>query len=307
MRALRERPTALERWPKGVREDIKLATGRRDKADAFYSKRVPKGAPDYVETVEHHVPVGPHRRRDLPDRDRHGGVGRADGHDHLPPLAGTSRRRRPPRRAAHRPRPAARHRLRRRRPGRAGVARDLLTELGLVGFPKTSGNRGVHVYVRIEPRWDFVDVRHAAIAFGRELERRTHGRDHELVEGGARREHLRRLQPELPRPHDRQRLLPAARSPGARSPRRWSGTSSTVPTRGRSTCTRCRSGSPSAATRWRPSTTHARRPRDAAADVRRRHRPRAADMPYPPDYPKMPGEPPRVQPSRKNPLNWENE
>ena len=39
------------------------------------------------------------------------------------------------------------------------------------GFPKTSGNRGVHVYVRIEPRWTFTDVRHAAIAFGRELER----------------------------------------------------------------------------------------------------------------------------------------
>ena len=54
----------------------------------------------------------------------------------------------------------------------AGVARELLDELGLVGFAKTSGNRGVHVYVRIRPEWDFIDVRHAAIGFGRELEKR---------------------------------------------------------------------------------------------------------------------------------------
>ena len=51
----------------------------------------------------------------------------------------------------------------------------LLDELGYIGFPKTSGGRGVHIYVRIEPRWTFTDVRHAAIAFGRELERRLPG------------------------------------------------------------------------------------------------------------------------------------
>ena len=54
----------------------------------------------------------------------------------------------------------------------AGEARALLDELGLRGFPKTSGGRGIHIYVRIEPRWTFTDVRHAAIAFGRALERR---------------------------------------------------------------------------------------------------------------------------------------
>ena len=57
----------------------------------------------------------------------------------------------------------------------AGVAQELLEELGLTGYPKTSGNRGIHVYVRIEPRWEFVDVRHAAIGFGRELEQRDDG------------------------------------------------------------------------------------------------------------------------------------
>ena len=53
MRALRDRPTALERWTSGVRPGMKLATSRTDRdADAFYQKRVPKGAPDYLEAVE---------------------------------------------------------------------------------------------------------------------------------------------------------------------------------------------------------------------------------------------------------------
>ena len=59
MRALRERPTALERWTSGVRPGMKLATSRMDRdADAFYQKRVPKGAPDYLETVEITFPSG---------------------------------------------------------------------------------------------------------------------------------------------------------------------------------------------------------------------------------------------------------
>src|SRR5699024_2835017 len=49
------------------------------------------------------------------------------------------------------------------------------SELGLRGYPKTSGNRGIHVYVRLEPRWSFEELRHAAIGFGRELERRDAG------------------------------------------------------------------------------------------------------------------------------------
>ena len=166
----------------------RAGTGYGDKADAFYQKRVPKGAPDYVETAHDHLPVRPHRRRGLPDRARGRRRGRrrwarspstrgrcaATDADHpdelridLDPQPGTDFR------------DAVRV---------AGVARELLDDLGWSGFPKTSGNRGVHVYVRIEPRWDFVDVRHAAIAFGRELERRTPGVTTKLVEGGARRE-----------------------------------------------------------------------------------------------------------------------
>ncbi len=52
------------------------------------------------------------------------------------------------------------------------LVRDLLVELGLRGFPKTTGNRGIHVYLRLEPRWDSVAVRAAAVALARELERR---------------------------------------------------------------------------------------------------------------------------------------
>ncbi len=55
----------------------------------------------------------------------------------------------------------------------AGVARGVLDELGITGYPKTSGGRGLHVYVRIAPEWGFADVRRAALAFAREVERRA--------------------------------------------------------------------------------------------------------------------------------------
>jgi bifunctional non-homologous end joining protein LigD len=55
----------------------------------------------------------------------------------------------------------------------ARVAREVLEEMGLVGWPKTSGSRGAHVWARIEPRWPFAEVRRAALAFAREVERRA--------------------------------------------------------------------------------------------------------------------------------------
>ena len=57
----------------------------------------------------------------------------------------------------------------------AAGARELLSEVGLVGWPKTSGSRGIHVYIRIEPIWDFFQTRRAVLAFARELERRMAG------------------------------------------------------------------------------------------------------------------------------------
>lgn len=55
----------------------------------------------------------------------------------------------------------------------AGVAREVLQDFGLAGWPKTSGSRGIHVVVRIEPRWTFDEVRRAALALAREVERRA--------------------------------------------------------------------------------------------------------------------------------------
>jgi DNA ligase D-like protein (predicted polymerase) len=53
------------------------------------------------------------------------------------------------------------------------VAREVLADVGLTGWPKTSGSRGMHVYARIEPRWTFAEVRRAAVALAREIERRA--------------------------------------------------------------------------------------------------------------------------------------
>src|ERR1700709_1917848 len=60
MRALRRRPTTLERWPKGVHEGIVVSTREKGGGDAFFQKRVPKGAPDYVETARIEFPSGRH-------------------------------------------------------------------------------------------------------------------------------------------------------------------------------------------------------------------------------------------------------
>src|SRR5215218_2215018 len=78
----------------------------------------------------------------------------------------------------------------------AGELRRLLDELGIVGYPKSTGNRGLHVYVSLEPRWDSYQVRAAAVARAR-ARAPPPGADHRrLVEGGARPPRVHRLQPE---------------------------------------------------------------------------------------------------------------
>src|SRR3954451_7162368 len=174
MRALSRRPTTLERWPKGVHPGIVLTTREGRVGDAFFQKRVPRGAPDYLRTARIAFPSGRYADEICPTEIAvvgwaaqmgtitfHPWPVREDDVDHpdelrldLDPQPGTD--------FADAVRVAA-------------EARALLDELGITGFPKTSGGRGVHIYVRIEPRWTFTDVRHAAIAFGRELERRLPG------------------------------------------------------------------------------------------------------------------------------------
>ena len=174
MRALRQRPTTLERWPKGVQPGMVISTREKGGGDAFFQKRVPKGAPDYLETARIEFPSGRSADEICPTEIAvvgwaaqmgtitfHPWPVRADDVDHPDEL-----------RLDFDPQPgtdfADAVRV-------AGEARALLEDLGYRGFPKTSGGRGVHVYVRIEPRWTFTDVRHAAIAFGRELEKRMPG------------------------------------------------------------------------------------------------------------------------------------
>src|ERR1700733_4631955 len=169
MRALRRRPTTLERWTKGVVPGVVVSTRERGGGDAFFQKRVPKGAPDHLETCRIDFPSGRTADEICPTEIAvvawaaqmgtitfHPWPVRRDDVDHpdelridLDPQPGTDF--------------ADAVRV-------AGVARTLLDDLGYIGFPKTSGGRGVHIYVRIEPRWTFTDVRHAAIALGRELD-----------------------------------------------------------------------------------------------------------------------------------------
>ncbi len=295
MRALRQRPTTLERWPKGVHEGLVLATRDDPRGgDAFFQKRVPKGAPDYLETARIEFPSGRTADEVCPTEIAvvgwcaqmgtitfHPWPVRSDDVDHpdelrldLDPQPGTDFD------------DAARV---------AATARELLSDLGYAGFPKTSGGRGIHIYVRIEPRWTFTDMRHAAIAFGRELERRLPG---EVTTKWWKEERGERIFVDYNQ-NARDRTIASAYSirpkPGApvSAPFAWDELGSvrpeefsvaTMPARF------ARVGDPHAAI---DDVAHSLQP---LLDLYEEHG--EGDMPYPPDYPKMPGEPKRVQPSR---------
>jgi len=301
LRALLNRPTTLERWPGGVVSGQTLAVRGQRGGDAFFQKRVPAGAPAYVKTARISFPSGRHADEVCPDQlavilwavqlgtiTFHPWPVRSQDVEHpdelridLDPQPGTDFT------------------------DAAAVATDvrqLLAELGMRGFPKTSGGRGIHIYVRIEPRWEFTDVRHAAIALGRELERR---RPDAVTTKWWKEERGARIFVDYNQ-NARDRTIASAYSararPGAQvsTPVTWDElaqvrpgdfTVRTVPERF------ARLGDLNA----QLDEVHhdltpllemyARDERDTGA----------AEMPYPPDYPKMPGEPPRVQPSRARP------
>src|SRR5437016_2746189 len=294
MRALGRRPTTLERWPKGVHPGIVLSTRDKGGGDAFFQKRIPRGAPDYVETATIEFPSGRTADEICPTEVAvvgwaaqmgtitfHPWPVRSDDVDHpdelrvdLDPQPGTDF--------------ADAVRV-------AGVARELLSDLGYVGFPKTSGGRGVHIYVRIEPRWTFTEVRHAAIAFGRELERRLPG---EVTTKWWKEERGERIFVDYNQ-NARDRTIASAYSirakPGApvSAPLAWDELDRVQPE--------------DFAVATMPARFAEVGDRHAAIDhVAHSLAPLLdlyaeqgdGDMPYPPDYPKMPGEPKRVQPSR---------
>ncbi|MDQ3763068.1 MAG: non-homologous end-joining DNA ligase [Actinomycetota bacterium] len=159
LRVLAQRPVTLKRFVDGV-------TG-----EAFYAKRVPRGAPAWVDSVEITFPSGRTAREVCPTEPAvlawAANLGTFDFHpwpvrrpevDHpdelrvdLDPQQGTGFT---------------------ETVAVAGVLREVLAEAGLVGYPKTSGGRGIHVAVRIRPDWTFVQVRRAVIALAREVARR---------------------------------------------------------------------------------------------------------------------------------------
>ncbi|MBP2370076.1 non-homologous end-joining DNA ligase [Pseudonocardia parietis] len=160
VRALRERPCMLHRFPTGV-------TGEK-----VHQKRLPRGAPDWVRTVRVHFPRFNRTADELcvghladviwavqmstvefhPWNSRAADVESPDEWridlDPMPDASWADVRR------------------------VAGVVHEVLDELGATGFPKTSGGSGLHVYVRIPPEHGFADVRRAAHAFAREVGRR---------------------------------------------------------------------------------------------------------------------------------------
>jgi DNA ligase D-like protein (predicted polymerase) len=162
LRGAANRPNVLVRYPNGITSEF------------FYQKRAPASRPSWIEVVSLQFPSGRTAEEVVP-RDAaalvwmanlaclelHPHPIRADDLDHpdelridLDPVPGVTW---PQMREV------------------AGVVRAALDDLHLVGWPKTSGSRGIHVVVRIERRWTFTQVRRAALAFAREVERRAPG------------------------------------------------------------------------------------------------------------------------------------
>lgn len=284
--ALFERPTNLKRFPDGVQ------------GEPFYTKRLPKGAPDYAQTARVTFPSGrtadslcpteaavlvwaanmgtfdfhpwPVRRAD-PDRPDELRID-------LDPQPGTDFA------------DAARV---------ATVLREVLDEAGLVGWPKTSGGRGVHVFARIRPEWDFIEVRHAVIAVARRVVDRMPG--HATV-AWWKEERGERVFLDFNQAA-RDRTVASAWSVRGRPratvsmPLTWDDLPEVVPEDFDVRTVPellARRGDPHAG--MDAAVGGIETPLEwYAADERDRG---LGELPYPPEYPKMAGEPMRVQPSR---------
>ncbi|MDO5502343.1 MAG: ATP-dependent DNA ligase [Actinomycetia bacterium] len=295
LRHIGGRPVTLQRFPEGI------------DGEEFYQKNPPKGMPDWVSVVRCRYPSG--RRHDQIVIDEIATalwtvqMNTITWHPWPVTRAGTTG-------AAAGAASDNPDELRidlDPQPGRdfqdavraAYLLKDLLTEVGLTGWAKTSGNRGVHVYARIEATHEFLDVRHAVIGIARELERRAP----ELVTSSWwKEERGERVFVDFNQAC-RDRTIASAYSPrplpGApvSMPVTWSDLESvdprdftvhTVPDRLRTY-----------ADAWADLDAHPGRI-DAAlglweADLERG----LGELNFPPDYPKMPGEPPRVQPSKR--------
>jgi DNA ligase D len=286
VRALYERPTQLKRHPDGA------------EGEAIYQKRVPEKRPEWIETARVTFPSGRHADElcvtelahvawaaNLGTLDFHPWPSRRRDVEHpdelridVDPQPGTG--------FSHARQVAA-------------LVREVIDEIGYVGWPKTSGNRGVHVAVRIEPRWTFPVVRRAALAFAREVERRQ---PKLVTTAWWKEERGRRVFIDYNQ-NARDRTIASAYSVRARrdatvsAPVAWD------------ELVDCRTEDFTMATM--PARFAKRGDLHAGMDeavcdlgvllewVERDERKGLGEAPYPPNFPKMPGEPPRVQPSRR--------
>ena len=285
LRAMGGRPILMQRFPDG-------ASGK-----SFYQKRVPDGAPAWLQTTVVATPNGTTSRVFIAEDMAHiiwavnlGCLGfhpwpyKAADPEHTDEL-----------RIDLDPTPGVRFDEVREA---ARLTRALLDELGIAGYPKTTGNRGIHVYVRLTPQWDSYEVRSAAVALARELERR-----HPTLITAAwwKEERGRRVFVDFNQNAPHKTVFGAwsvrSRAGGQVStPFAWSDldsiepddlTLATVPAL--------------VADRGDPWAEMAENPQSLEPVLELHRRDRAnglADAPWPPVYPKMPDEPDRVAPSR---------
>lgn len=286
VRALRDRPTYLQRFPDGI------------EGEEVYQKRLPPKVPDHVRSCRVTFPSGRHADAlrvvdpanvvwgaNLGTVTFHPWHARCPDVEHpdelridLDPQPGTG--------------------FTEARTVACDVVRPLLSDLGIVGYPKASGGRGVHVYVRIEPLWTFTEVRRAAIAFAREVERRAGGLVTTAWWKEQRGEQIFVDYNQNARDRTIASAYSARRTPRATvsTPLTWDEladaepddlTIATVP------ALLARRGDPMA------SLDDVAHSLEALLELAERDEAGGLeDLPYPPNYPKMPGEPKRVQPSK---------
>jgi DNA ligase D len=290
MRALHERPTTLQRFPDGIEGEM------------FFQKRVPtRGVPDWIQTATIKFPSMRTAEELCPADLAHVAWAAQMGTIvfHPWPVRGSAPDNPDELRIDIDP-----------QPGNdfgdvvttAEVIHEVLGDLGWTGYPKTSGGRGVHVYVRIAPQWSFVEVRRAAIALAREVERR---RPDHITTAWWKEERGERVFLDYNQ-MARDRTIACAYSLRANpratvsAPVTWSELPDVEPDD-----FDLRTMPPRFAKIGDPHATID----DVAHDITpllewsaRDEKAGQGDLPYPPDHPKMPGEPKRVQPSKDRDL-----
>ena len=288
--AVRDRPTYLQRFPDGI------------EGEEVYQKRIPRFAPDYVATTTVTFPSGrsadamkPENTASLVWGAQQAAITFHPWHCTAPELDRPDELR-----IDLDPQPGTA--FAQARQVAVEVLEPFLAELGYRGYPKTSGGRGLHVFVTIAPRWTFTEVRRAAIALAREVERRSGG----LVTSAWWKEERGEQVFVDYNQNARDRTIASAyslrRTPRATvsTPLTWAELGTDVDPDDLTLLT-FPDRFAAVGDLWadRGAVAHSLDPLLELAD--RDEAGGLGDLPYPPNYPKMPGEPKRVQPSRARP------